>query len=233
VSPWRYLLVLLGLLLFLQAAMWRGWAWLLAWPGANFVALGLAYGLDRHRLFGKRADGQLPPWGRVAFAPLLAYAWLTWHLLRLIEREPAFCSVGPDLVLGRRLLAREWPSGFRNVVDLTAEFAETKLLRSSPGYVCFPVLDGSAPAARELLSVIERLKPGRTYVHCAQGHGRSALFAVALLLYHQRARIPEEALAQLKAVRPGVRLNRAQQACLGEFMAELSRRSTERCRRNA
>lgn len=52
-------------------------------------------------------------------------------------------------------------------------------------------------------------------VHCAQGHGRSAVVVAAWLLLKGRAQDPEEALIQIKAARPGVRLHEEHLALLG------------------
>lgn len=96
-------------------------------------------------MFGKRADGTLPLWSWVAFLPLLIYATVVWHLIRLLSREPAHNTVTEQLVVGRRLLAFERAGEFDNFVDLTAEFSEPSLIRSSPSYRSFPILDGEAP----------------------------------------------------------------------------------------
>src|SRR5205809_1011561 len=106
---------------------------------------------------------------------------VVWHLMRLISREPARNMVTQQLVVGRRLLAYEREDEFDNFVDLTAEFPEPFPIRSSPSYRSFPILDGSAPSPEALRVAVTSLRPGRTFIHCAQGHGRTGLFALAVL----------------------------------------------------
>ncbi len=187
------------------------------WPGLNFLALGIAHARGAHGVFGKRAEGTLPLWSWALFLPLHLFTMAVWHVGRLISHEPAWNEFDGQLVLGRRLLAKEFPGGFANVVDLTAEFPEPQAIRKSSGYRCLRFLDGAAPVTEALRSAIKSLAPGRTFIHCAQGHGRTGLFAAALLLSSGRAQTPADALAMLQRVRPGIRLSRQQRECLRLF----------------
>jgi hypothetical protein len=221
-----HLLTLLGLLLLAIGLMEHGWLLLGAWLGGNFLALGIAHGLGAHGLFGKRADGSLPLWSRLAFLPLLAYTTGVWRLLRL-GREPAWNAVTDTLAVGRRLLPPELAGPFDNYVDLTAEFAEPAAIRRLAAYRCFPILDGSAPDPEALREAVGRLRPGRTLVHCAQGHGRTGLFALAVLLQSGAAPSAEEGLRMLRAVRPGIHLNRTQRECIETFAAKMTGEAVE------
>ena len=180
----------------------RGGFVVAVWLGADFIILGAAHERGAHRVFGKRADGALP-------------------LIRAFSREPARSVVTEQLVIGRRLLASEFDGEFDNVVDLTAEFAEPSAIRRSPAYRSFPILDGGAPDPEALHAAVASLRPGRTFIHCAQGHGRTGLFALAVLLHAGAARSVEEGLAMLSAARPGIRLNREQLQCIQMFAREL------------
>jgi len=219
---YRILLPLLGCILIAWGALRRDWLVGAAWLGVDFLALGIAHALGAHRLLGKRSDGTISIWGWLLFLPLLVYTSLVWHLARLVVREPAVNAVSDDLILGRRLLPSEVPGDFDNIVDLTAEFAEPAAIRRSPGYLCIPILDGSAPTPDVLRAAVGSLKPGRTFVHCAQGHGRTGLFALALLLNRGAAASVEDGLRTLQAIRPGIRLNRAQMDCVRQFAAGLA-----------
>lgn len=212
------MLGLLGLGLIADAVMSGGWLLWIVWPGANFLALGLAHRHQFHRLFGKQATGSLAPVMSVCFAPLHALGWTCWHAVRICSREPATHVVSADLVVGRRLLSHELEPGFANLIDLTAEFAEPRLLRAHPGYRCFPILDGSAPDVPELRRLMASLAPGRTFVHCAQGHGRSGLVAIVLLLERGTAATVSEAYALLRRIRPGIRLNAVQLRCAQDYV---------------
>jgi len=211
---YRHLLTLLGVTLVALGLVERGWFLIAAWLGCGFLILGAAHGRGAHRVFGKRADGHLPLWSWLVFFPLHIYTITVWHLIRLFSREPACGVVTEDLVVGRRLLASEFDDEFDNYVDLTAEFSEPAAIRGSPSYRSFPILDGAAPRPEALRSAVAALRPGRTFVHCAQGHGRTGLFALAVLLNSGAAGSVEDGLQMLRTVRPGIRLNRDQQRCI-------------------
>ena len=178
----RHVLVLLGVLLVVFGLVEGAWFLSAVWLGASFLVVGIAHGRGSHGVFGKRGDGTLPLWSWLLFFPLLVYIAAVWHLLRLISREPALNTVTDKLVVGRRLLPFEFRDHFDNYVDLTAEFREPCRIGRSPCYRSFPILDGSAPSPEALRSAVASLRPGRTYIHCAQGHGRTGLFALAVLL---------------------------------------------------
>jgi hypothetical protein len=217
----RFLLTLLGLLLIALGAVQGGWMFLAVWLGADFLVVGIAHSIGAHRIFGKRPDGSLPFWSWLAFLPLLLYTGAVWHLIRFLSREPAHNTVSENLVVGRRLLPKEVPGEFANYIDLTAEFAEPPRIRHAAGYLSFPILDGSAPDPAALRDFLDQLRPGKTFIHCAQGHGRTGLFAIAHLLQSGAARTVEESLNQLRSVRPGIRLNSLQRRCLEQFASQI------------
>jgi protein-tyrosine phosphatase len=199
------------------------WGLPLVWFGVDFLVLTLAYLKRAHHVFGKRPDGTLPVWSWILFLPYLVYTNLVWRLARSLSREPACNEVSRQLLVGRRLLASELPEDISNYVDLTAEFQEPERARRLPGYLCFPVLDAGAPEPQALKRIIGSLKPGRTFVHCAQGHGRTGLFALATLFADRAVTSVDEGLRRLQLVRPGIRLNREQRGCLDEFARLVSR----------
>ncbi|MCX5660599.1 MAG: hypothetical protein NTW19_12885 [Planctomycetota bacterium] len=124
-----------------------------------------------------------------------------------------------QLVVGRRLLAREDPGEFANYIDLTAEFQEPRAFRKRPGYGAFPILDASAPSPERLHTAVSHLRPGTTFIHCAQGHGRTGLFALAVLLKSGDARTVDEGLSMLASARPAIRLNPEQMDCIRAYAA--------------
>jgi hypothetical protein len=217
---YKHLLALLGLALILLAVLERGWAWLAAWVGFDYLALSFAHARGIHRLFGKRPDGTLPSWAWIVFLPMLAYMTAVWHLARIFRHKTPRSQVTGRLSIGRRLLASELDEEFDNYVDLTAEFAEPVAIRGSAAYRSFPILNDAAPSPEALHAAVRSLQPGRTFVHCGRGYGRSALFAVAILLTTGGAHSVEEGLRILGAARPGVRLNREQRKCV-EMYANL------------
>jgi hypothetical protein len=213
----RHLLILLGLVLIPIGLVERGWMLLAVWMGGDFLILGIAHARGFHRIFGKRPDGSLPLWSWLVFLPLLLYTSAVWHIFRMASLESAQNVITEDLVIGRRLLPGELKGEFVNYVDLTAEFPEPVAIRWRDGYLSFPVLDGSAPRPDALREMMNCLRPGKTYVHCAQGHGRTGLFALAVLLKSGDVQTIDEGLEKLRRVRPGINLTAIQRRCIEEF----------------
>jgi hypothetical protein len=218
---YRYLLTLLGSTLILLGITKGGWLLMSIWLGIDFLILGIAHGRGAHGVLGKRTDGTLPGWSWMLFLPLHLYTIGLWHVVRLLGREPACNVVTDKVVVGRRLLPSEQVGEFENYVDLTAEFAEPGAVRRSESYRSFPILDGAAPSAEALRAAIAQLRPGRTFIHCAQGHGRTGLFTVAVLLQQDGVQSLEGALQMLRSARPGIQLNQLQRDCIQRYAEEL------------
>ena len=197
----------------------HGGSWLvIGWFATSVLALVYAYLRDDVGVFGKRVDGTRK---LVSTVLLLPYLWVTaavWHAARLLVREPAVSPVpGARLWLARRLLAHELPAEVRVVIDLTCEFIEPASIRGET-YVCMPILDARAPKLVDLQAAIEKVADAdAVLIHCAQGHGRTGLFAAALLLRRGLAHTPAQALAKVMAARPNVRLSSAQARALHEY----------------
>jgi protein-tyrosine phosphatase len=209
----RYAITLgmMGLVLLAGGALNPSARWFLIWAGISFGSVALGYAGIGPRVFGKTSSGRIPLALKILNLPYLAYTWFVWHLVRLLSREAAFNKIDDDLVIGRRLLASEAPDGFDHYVDLTAEFEEPAPIRIRPGYRCLPILDASVPTIEELRGAVESSASGRAFVHCAQGHGRTGLFALALLLRRGSVQTIEEGMGLLRSLRPAVRLNREQE----------------------
>lgn len=187
---------------------------ILLWMAASFVVVGVAYLFAIRGVFGKQPNGALAAPNVLMLAPFLAFTWAVWHLGRLLSSEPAIDVLSPRLRLARRLLARELPTDVELVVDLTAEFPSRTL---GPNYQNLRILDGGRPDPVELRRILDRLpRDGVTLVHCAQGHGRTALF-VACLLIDREGLDAATAVARVIAVRPRARMNRAQRAFVDGF----------------
>ena len=198
------------------AALVGGFAWALLWPAASFVLFALVYALNNPHLLGKRADGRLAWWSWPALGPVFVLLAVLWHLSRKLRREAVCHEVAPGLWLGRRPLRDEIPHGVRLVVDLTAEFATVRGAIGGRNYICLPTLDGLAPGSTEVEAVLARIEAsdGPVYIHCALGHGRSALVAAAVLLRRGVVGDVGAAEAHLRERRPGVRLKGVQKRLL-------------------
>ena len=116
--------------------------------------------------------------------PYLLYAWFIWHFLKPIRREASTCKLSEDVLMGRRLLPAEYPLDIASVVDLTCEFFAPKPVRERFEYLCVPVRDAGTPSIETLKSALDRFDriPRPVYVHCAEGHGRTATSLAAFML---------------------------------------------------
>jgi protein-tyrosine phosphatase len=215
--------VVLGIVLLGCAGWLGGAAWTLAWPAAAVLAVGLGYLGLGPGVFGKRQDGTIRLPHLVALLPYHVVAWLRVRWDALLRREEPWHEVAPGLYLGRIVGARDLPPGTEVVVDLTSEFHVPDEIRRGRAYHNLPTLDTSVPTYPEMASLAREVaRLDRTiYVHCAAGHGRSAMFAAAVLVARGLARNVDEAEAQLRSARPSVHLHAAQRAMVTRFAEEL------------
>jgi len=190
--------------------------YILLWPAFSFSVVGMAYLGYGARVFGKQQDGQLAWPILILLFPYLVFMYVIWHLQRVLSREPCWNEIAPGMYLGRRAFNHELPEGIDLVVDLTTEFAEPIAVVSGREYRCLPILDNAVPAEADFLTLIEtiRIHSGRVYVHCALGHGRSAMVAAAVLMARAIAAGVDEAETLIKQRRPRVRLHWSQRAML-------------------
>lgn len=165
---------------------WRGEASPLTyWITLSFgLVVAMRLGVTKS-FFGKQASGKVAWWAYLLLGPFLLFRWLLWHTLRWFSTEIPFAEYGPGVFVGRRLYADEMPERIDLVVDLTYEFAEPEGIVDSRGYRLFPILEGSVPiGASDFMGLISDLKNEERaiYIHCADGHGRTAMVAVALAI---------------------------------------------------
>ena len=214
--------LLLGIAICYQGVLFPAAFIPLLWFGFSFMVLGLAYWLRRVALLGKRPDGSIAWWSWLALLPLHLLIHVVWHLARLCTRERSIDFISEQFAVGRRLSPTELPPAVELVVDLTAEFPEPTGVRQGRDYRLFPILDASVPDIRALREFIASLPDVITYVHCAQGHGRTGLFSIAYLVQRGVCATAAEALAVLTAARPGIVLNREQRAFVTTHFGQAS-----------
>ena len=202
--------------------------WGLLWPAGAFGGASAAYLAGRPGWLGKRADGARNPVAAGLFLPYTLFALTVWHGHRLSGGDgAAWDRLEETLHLARRPLPGDLPPAVAAdadavILDLTAEFRDPAAVRRRPGYVCVPILDAAAPSAADLERVVNLLPPPGgppAVVHCANGRGRTGLVAAAWLLTHGRADGAADAVARVRAARPGVRLLPRQRAVLEAFAA--------------
>ena len=191
------------------------------WPAACCVAVALSYLFCSPAIFGKSQTGRLNPISVVLLLPYLTFTWLTWHLLRVVSTENALDRLDDRTIIGRRLLASEFPTDVENVIDLTAEFVEPRRVVANTNYIAFPILDASIVSTAELTAMVSKIDQlqGTTYIHCAQGHGRTGLLTVALLIHRDPNLTVDQAIHELQRVRPALTCNRTQTETLRKWQS--------------
>jgi protein-tyrosine phosphatase len=197
--------------------VWRGfhagvWGAILIWIGISLLLVGLAYGGLGPRIFGKSPDGTMSPISVAVLLPYLLGTWIIWHIRRGISNDRVGQEILPAIWLGRRPHLNELPAGIALVIDLTAEFPADAALTRQVGYVCMPVLDGTAPPDAVFMKAVEIVlsQTQAVFVHCAVGHARSASVVAAVVIRRGLAADVDSAEAFIRQKRPRVRLNRAQ-----------------------
>ena len=209
---------IIAVLFGVAAVRYSGWMLLLFWPAISFSAVAAGYFYFGPRIYGKSSNGRLALINQVLLLPFLLMLWAVWYAVRLFRREHAYNQITDKVFIGRRLLSFELPSFIDHVIDLTCEFNEPRSLRDS-SYRSFPILDGFAPSTTELSTWAECVADlsGNIYIHCAEGHGRSGLFAAVLLLYAGDVHTVDEAVQLIQSKRPRVRLGGTQLKSLHSF----------------
>ncbi len=218
------LLAILGASLGALAFATRGCgAIVLAWCGASFFSVGVLYAIAGHRSFGKRADGTVSL-ARLAWIPFLAIMRVVHETHRLYSGERASDEIAPGLHVGRRPRRHELPAGVTLVVDMCTEFPAARDIASACDYVCVPTLDGAPPSPRELARAVEAVlaAKGPVLVHCAAGHGRSAMVALLASIVRGTWLDLDTAERAARAIRPGIRLNGPQRRAAAAFLAARS-----------
>lgn len=135
----------------------------------------------------KKRSGRVPLSTWLLLAPWLLGYRITWWLQRARTRgAPPFQYWLPDLLVGRRLSAREarMLPDHCSIIDLSAELDETPALRGG-AYHHVPLLDLRAPteeALRKISATIdaERAAGRCVYLHCSMGIARSVQVARAI-----------------------------------------------------
>ncbi|MBI5881669.1 MAG: dual specificity protein phosphatase family protein [Elusimicrobia bacterium] len=221
-NAFRFLLI--GALFVYLGLQNRPGGWLLAWWGISFACVSVAYALSKPSFFGKRPDGSQAWWAWIPFGPHLFFAWIAWQAGRLLSREDICNEIAPGIWLGRRPYASELPANISLIVDLTSEFRLAPSVAKGKAYLCLPVFDGSVTDLESFTGLVEKAaawKDRGIYIHCALGHGRSAMVAAAVLIRRGLQASAVEAVNAIQQVRPGVGLHASQMGLLEDFAASI------------
>jgi protein-tyrosine phosphatase/membrane-associated phospholipid phosphatase len=206
------------------------WPWgvFLLWPASGLAILAAGYFGLGPGIF-RKASGCLPLSTRTALGPILIGHYLS--LLYYRRRCSAWNEILEGLFIGRMLSRAEATiaiqQGVTAVLDLTAEFSETRQLREIR-YCNIPILDLTALTQQQLHKAVafitEETAKGIVYVHCKIGYSRSAAVACAYLIASGQAATADEAVAWLRWVRPSIIIRPEALSALRDFARNMSRR---------
>ena len=148
---------------------------------------------------GKKQKGEINRALLMLNLPWLLFTWTIFRLQMLLSRENIVDEIVPNhIYIGSRPLGGFDYGSYDLVVDLTAEFFKDDV--ESNRYICYPNLDAIALA--QSYESVELFRNKKILVHCANGHGRSALFVARLLVDLELVENFEEGLALVKKHRP-------------------------------
>jgi hypothetical protein len=207
---------------FLTPVPWL--AVLLAWLGLALAGMALAYALDSPAPLRKQPGGRISPIGYLVFWPVIGLNRLILLGHRLLIREALLDEIVPGVFLGGRPwrfdLGRLRALQIQSVMDLTAEFSETNGVRNLRygGFFLMDARPGSLESLERAMAWIDDARAdGPVLVHCALGHGRSAMVVAAYLIHTGEARDAPSAIERVRQCRPGIELRGEQVGLLREF----------------
>ena len=200
------------------AAALGGWFWLLLWPVAALLLVGLGYARYGVAVFQKQA-GRLSWAAALLLWPYRVGAW--WSSRWLTRHEAPAAEVAPGVWLGRAPGPADYHRLPAAILDLTAEFSRPAARHRPCRSV--PLLDLAVPNPAELAQAVvaldELCPTGPVLVHCALGYSRAAIVMAAWLLHQNLAATPEAAVARVRAARPQAVLSAGHQAALAAYAA--------------
>lgn len=165
------------------------------------------------RAFPKhRTHGHRTALGMLLTAPIAIPNYLAYAVHDAWTSEPAHTRLCDTIWMGRRpRRLSALPVGVDVVLDLTTELYPDNSIVSSGDvvvYICVPCPLGALADRQQWVPVLQCLLHNKcaVLIHCARGHTRSS--AIAAVLMHLRGYAPswQEAHANIRRQRPGVRV---------------------------
>ncbi len=222
--------VLLAVLLSVVGIFQPQLAVFMFWPVTCCLLLSAGYGGWVPNVFGKQENGSVRWSSTLVLLPYLAIYRALWHILRSLDSKPVGNRISSGLWVGRRPLADEIPANISLLVDLTSEFATPQYEGFAGKIIRLPILDGAGASPESLTQLVKNIRThdGEVLIHCAEGHGRSVMVAVAVLLDRKTVRTIPDGVALVRQQRPKARLRPPQKASLQILGGHLSTENSER-----
>ena len=197
------------------------------WISLNFFALSIIYFLNNPSLLGKKSDGSFNLICLIFFSPWFFFVNFVWKIVVFFSKEPIYSEILPNRFwAGRRFFYKELPKKVNQIIDLTSEFFKPFKFDKSINYICIPLLDGIEPDKHffeKLRSFYDNNRNKNIYIHCAQGHGRTACaVAIYMRLINEESDI-EKNLLHFQELRPSGKISNRQKLYLekiGRFMSQ-------------
>jgi len=134
-----------------------------------------------------KKTGKVPLLARIIHFPYLKAVYLIWLWKKNYMNEDPYAKVADGIYVGK--YPRDYPENFPDdatiVADLTVEFSAPAKMVHNLGYYCYPCLDfvlsEEVVMLAELAIELAKKRQDQIYIHCANGHGRSATLAAMLL----------------------------------------------------
>jgi hypothetical protein len=166
---------------------------------------------------------------RVALAPYLVLGALILSVGRRLDPEEPRSEIAPGLSIGRLPSRSEGEQlarcGITAILSLCWELPPSRrgTWGGATSMAWEPILDAAPPTERQFRKAVRQVTTWRAegrsvLVHCAQGHGRSATIAAAVLVCCGEASNADEALARIRAARPRARPSSGQCRAIDRFL---------------
>lgn len=180
--------------------------YLFVWPVINFSLLSFAYCFNKPSLILAKSDQHFSLLLLVLNLPWLMLTWGIFRIQILLSKED-FCNrIGSSNIwISSKPISQKQVLDFDLIIDLTAEFLP---FSSSVETICIPNLDGMPLSNCQIPNATS--KETKILVHCANGHGRSALFTTKLLMSFSYTSNYSESLKLIKNSRPLAKPNKSQ-----------------------
>ena len=184
---------------------------ILLWPVINLNVLAVAYVINLPNLIlGKQKNGKVNPILLLINLPWLLLTWFIFKIQIKLSRENFADKIGNTNIWISRRPSGESLEEYDLVIDLTAEFFKD----NTDKYVSYPNLDGHS--LKNLPDPADFHPDKKTLIHCANGHGRSALFTSHILKMSGVCENFEESMEMILKSRPLAKPNKSQKKWLFE-----------------
>eukprot|EP01102_Stenamoeba_stenopodia_P008196 TRINITY_DN2337_c0_g2_i1.p1 TRINITY_DN2337_c0_g2~~TRINITY_DN2337_c0_g2_i1.p1 ORF type:complete len:273 (-),score=47.88 TRINITY_DN2337_c0_g2_i1:553-1371(-) len=207
--------------------------YILLWPAIVYTIVTFAYIINIPSVLALKDEetGRLNHAMIIFMFPFLLLVWLVWYSRAATTSDPSSQHIVEKWYIGRQPLRHaDLPHNTAMVVDLSSEFGRLYSLRkSSIKYRCISSLDTSPPPDHKLGRYIKIMKEaiavdGNVFIHCANGHGRSAAFLVAVMWMSGYSPSLSEAEKTLKSIRPSIRIRAGQRRFLEQIVLDEDKR---------